>query len=53
MNAIHIKSVSSRLLLGYLGCLITMPFFWSYKELLGLHEYLKGTVTARTLFNKI
>lgn len=47
------KVFTSRLMLGYLGFLITTPFLWSYKELMQTLEYLKGTATARTLFNKI
>jgi hypothetical protein len=54
MHSAHIGKVfTSRLMLGYLGFLITTPFLWSYKELMETQEYLKGTATARTLFNKI
>jgi hypothetical protein len=50
----HIKPQSSSILIfGYLALSTTLPFALSYRESLGGDTGLKGTINARSLFNKI
>lgn len=49
-----VNTPTSMLLLGYLAFSTTLPFMLSYKESLDNQRlYVKGTVNARSLFNKV
>lgn len=56
MYSYHIKPTRSAapLLLGYLAVSTTLPFLLSYKDYVdNTNLHTKGTINARSLFNKI